>query len=433
MNKERGNPPPSVGGAVNDRDSGHAIAWQRVMESHLLGHPLAVIWIDINRFHAVNHSFGYPAGDYLVRVVADRISAVVRGKGDIARMSGDEFLVILPKSDLDAALDVVHELEMTISRAVDIEGVRIHPTLSTGVAIFENGEDPVQLLLRADRAKDLAKKRVGNSHHVSGEGAQIDCHHLDRREFEVEAKLHKAIETGGMQLYYQPIMRRDGSIEALEALLRCFVDGEYLPPSLIIPVAEKTGLIFRIGEWTLSTGAALARKLEMAGNPVKVAVNVSRAQLLSPTFIESLHGCLICSNASPELLELELTESLFLDTAVVVQKNLREVMDTGVGLAIDDFGTGYSTLATLKDIPATKIKMDKSFIDALPHDKKGVAVVRAITSLGQELGLTVVAEGVEREEQKTCLEGMNIDALQGYLFSRPVPIEQLYPSLMAHH
>lgn len=410
-----------------DRDAGYAIAGKTASDSKASNSQAIALWVDINRFRAINHSFGHLAGDYLVQVVAERIAAIVDNSGYVARMSGDEFLLILGEADLEYALSVVEQLEQSVSSEIVIEGVLLHPTLSTGIALLNENEDPVQWVLRADRAKNMAKKRAGNSHYVSGERPHSTGHLLDRAEFEIEAKLHKAIETGGISLHYQPIIRLDGEIEALEALIRCYVDGEFLSPGMVIPVAEKTGLIIRLGEWVMSQGATLARKFETEGKRIKVAINVSRAQLLTSRFADSLQAALLISGVTPELLELELTESLFLDGSPQVQANLKCARESGVCLAIDDFGTGYSTLATLKDIPASKLKLDKTFVDVLPGDARAAAVVRAIATLGRDLGMTVVAEGVERSEQRDCLEKLCVDALQGYLVSRPLPIDKLVP------
>lgn len=241
--------------------------------------------------------------------------------------------------------------------------------------------------------------------------------------------MHTALETGGLSLHYQPIVGANGQIEAVEALMRCSVDGVNIPPGKFIPVAEKTGLIIRLGEWCLLQGAMHARLLLDAGYQTKVAINVSRAQLVSPKFTKALHAALICSNVKPELVELELTESLFMDISDTVQKNLKNAIATGVGLAIDDFGTGYSCLANLKDIPAKKLKLDRAFVTVLPEDCRALSVVRAMTQLGHELGMTVVAEGCERQEEIDVLLDAGVDAIQGYFYAKPMQEDLLLPWL----
>jgi EAL domain-containing protein (putative c-di-GMP-specific phosphodiesterase class I) len=214
-------------------------------------------------------------------------------------------------------------------------------------------------------------------------------------------------------------------LEAVEALMRCNADGRQISPVKFIPVAEKTGLIVRLGEWSLLQGALCAARLQSEGHKTKVAINVSRAQLTSPKFIRAVHAALICANVAPELIELELTESLFMDYSELVQDNLRNARQIGLGLAIDDFGTGFSCLANLKDLPATKLKLDRAFVKVLPADKRAYAVVKAMTRLAQELGMTVVAEGVETQEQMDCLVHARVDAIQGYLQARPMTEDAL--------
>jgi EAL domain-containing protein (putative c-di-GMP-specific phosphodiesterase class I) len=256
---------------------------------------------------------------------------------------------------------------------------------------------------------------------------------LAREDLVIESLLHTALETGGISLHYQPIIHAEGHIEAVEALMRCSVNGENISPGKFIPVAEKTGLITRLGEWSLLQGAMHARRLQDAGYPTKVAINVSRAQLTSPKFNQALHTALICSNVKPELIELELTESLFMDISDTVQKNLKNVLAAGVSLAIDDFGTGYSCLANLKDIPAKKLKLDRVFVTVLPEDLRALAVVKAMTQLGHELGMTVVAEGCERREEIDALINIGVDAIQGYFYSKPIPEEDLLPWLQSRN
>jgi len=245
--------------------------------------------------------------------------------------------------------------------------------------------------------------------------------------------LHAALETGGLCLHYQPIILANGEIEAVEALMRCSVNGVNIPPGKFIPVAEKTGLVTRLGVWSLLQGALQARQLQEAGYHTKVAINVSRAQLISPKFTQALHAALICSNVKPELIELELTESLFMDVSDTVQINLRNAIAAGVVLAIDDFGTGYSCLATLKDIPAKKMKLDRAFVTVLPEDPRALAVVSAMTQLGHELGMTVVAEGCERQEEIDILLEAGVDAIQGFFYARPMPEEALLKWLQARN
>jgi diguanylate cyclase (GGDEF)-like protein len=389
-------------------------------------HSLAIIWIDLDRFKKINESFGHLGGDDVISNLAVRLRRI-SGRAEISRMSGDEFVFLVPECNRFAAERFAGELTDTIGELINIGNLTLCPTASIGIAIHEAGENALALLERADRAMHAAKNKGGNNIVCSGDEpipGRLGVT-LAREEIAIERSLHVALETGGLCLHYQPIILADGTIEAVEALMRCSVNGENLPPGKFIPVAEKTGLIVRLGEWSLLQGAMQARKLQDAGFSTKVAINVSRAQLISPKFTQALYAALICSNVQPELVELELTESLFMDVSDIVQDNLKNAIAAGVSLSIDDFGTGYSCLANLKDIPAKKLKLDRAFVTVLPEDRRALAVVRAMTSLGHELGMTVVAEGCERQEEIDALLGVGVDAIQGFFYARPMPEEAL--------
>jgi diguanylate cyclase (GGDEF)-like protein len=396
---------------------------------------LAALWVDLDRFLQVNQSFGHPGGDLMLGEVTQRLTQIAGPNAFLGRMGGDEFLCLVPNTTASDALTLAHAMMAAIELPIDLGGITLHPTACVGIAMLDSSEDALDLLQRADRAMIAAKRAGRNRCVLSGEepvpgtlGMQ-----LAREELDIENKLHIAIKNGGLQLYYQPIMQSDGSIEAVEALMRCNVDGEMIPPDKFIPVAEKTGLVIRLGEWTLSQGALFVRHLRDAGFPLKVAVNVSRAQLLAPQFAQALNAALICAQVPSDLLELELTESLFMDMSDMVQENLCSARAAGVGLAIDDFGTGYSCLANLKDIHATKLKLDRSFVAVLPENQRAFAIVKAMTQLGQELGMTVVAEGVETEEQRMSLELAGVNAVQGYLYAQAMPGDTLIAWMRQHY
>jgi diguanylate cyclase (GGDEF)-like protein len=392
---------------------------------------LAVIWIDIDRFKQINESFGHLGGDEVIKDLAVRFRNRVSGRAELTRMGGDEFVFLIPRSDHSHAQQFAGELARTVEEQITIGNLTLRPTASIGIAVHEAGEDSLTLLERADRAMFAAKTKGGNSIVCSGEEpipGRLGVT-LAREELSIESSLHTALETGGLCLHYQPIIHADGHIEAVEALMRCSVNGENIPPGKFIPVAEKTGLVIRLGEWSLLQGAMHARLLQDSGYQTKVAINVSRAQLISTKFTQALHAALICSNVKPGLIELELTESLFMDISDTVQRNLKSAIAAGVKLSIDDFGTGYSCLANLKDIPAEKLKLDRAFVTVLPEDRRALSVVRAVTQLGHELGMTIVAEGCETREQIDALLEAGVDAIQGFFYARPMPEESLIPWL----
>lgn len=397
--------------------------------------PFAVIWIDIDRFQQINESFGHQGADDILKDFASRFRNRIGGRTELCRMGGDEFVFLVPKCDRTQAQQLATELANTVEEPLTVGALTLRPTASIGIAIHESGEDSLALLERADRAMHAAKSKGGNNLVCSGDEpipGRLGIT-LAREELLIENMLHTALENGGLCLHYQPIIRGSGEIEAVEALMRCSANGENISPGKFIPVAEKTGLVIRLGEWSLLQGAMHARLLQDEGYLTKVAINVSRAQLVSPKFTQALHAALICSNVKPELVELELTESLFMDISDTVQKNLKNAIATGVSLAIDDFGTGYSCLANLKDIPARKLKLDRAFVKVLPEDRRALAVVKAMTQLGHELGMTVVAEGCERKEEIDALLEVGVDAIQGFYFARPMPGDSLLPWLQTRN
>lgn len=389
--------------------------------------PFSAIWVDLDRFRQINESFGHPGGDEVLENLAVRFRERVNGRAVLSRVGGDEFVFLVPGCGRAEALQLASELVATVEEPLPVGNLVLRPTASVGVAVYEASEPPVSLLERADRAMLAAKNKGGNTLVCSGDEpvpGRLGIT-LAREELAIENSLHAALENGGFCLNYQPIVRADGNIEAVEALMRCSVNGESIPPAKFIPVAEKTGLVVRLGEWSLLQGAMYARRLQDTGCGTKVAINVSRAQLVSPKFSHALNAALICSNVKPELVELELTESLFMDISEVVQNNLKNVIASGVSLAIDDFGTGYSCLASLKDIPATKLKLDRAFVTVLPEDQRALSVVRAMTQLGHDLGMTIVAEGCEKMEQIDVLLDAGVNAIQGFFYARPMPEEAM--------
>jgi diguanylate cyclase (GGDEF)-like protein len=405
-----------------NRNAGLQAAARAVIEANSGGSMLAALWLDMDRFRQINDSFGHAGGDSVIVRVAGRLRAAIEAPCELLRMGSDEFVVLLPRFDRVGAERIARRLLVDIEMPMPIDDILIRPSASIGIALCQVDDDPLSLLERADRAMIEAKRQGGNRLVISGEepvagrfGVQ-----LAREELAIENALHAALESGGLELEFQPVIRPDGSVEAVEALMRCNALGLQIAPEKFIPVAEKTGLIVRLGEWSLLRGAHCAASLREQGCATKVSINVSRAQLTSPSFMQALHGALICANVAPELIELELTESLFMDLSATVQANLRGAAEAGVGLAIDDFGTGYSCLANLKDLPATKLKFDRAFTGVLPADQRAFAIVRAMTLLARDLGMVVVAEGVENPEQLAACEAAGVDATQGFFNACPM-------------
>lgn len=391
-------------------------------EARAAGTSFCVIWIGIDRFRQINSSFGHRAGDNVLAKLAHRMKGLA-GPGDrFGRLGGDEFVLVLPGRELAAAEMTAEGIQEAVKVPMEIGQVRFRPSCSMGVAQLNAVEPPLNVLERADRAMLAAKRLGGGQYVISGDELVPGRfgNPLAREELAVEELIHEALETGGLSLRYQPILGPGGQIEAVEALMRCRVQDQNLPPATFIPVAEKTGLIVRLGEWSLMTAARLVQQLHSRGMAIKVAVNISRAQLTAPKFCQALHAVLACTDVPPSLLELELTESLFMDMSDNVRRNLAAALEAGLPLAIDDFGTGYSCLAYLKDLPARKIKLDRAFVLGLPEDRKSFAIVRTMTQLARDLGMTVVAEGVETVAQYESLREAGVDVVQGFLFSHPL-------------
>lgn len=387
--------------------------------------PLSVIWIALDRIKLINESFGHQGGDIVIFQIASRLRDKTGTDALWFRIAGDEFVHLSPRCDPDQAEQLAESLLNEIQISLPFNSLTLHPSASLGVATLETNEMPSACLERADHAMKSAKRAGGRRVIVSG--AELIPGrmgvHLAHHELQVENKLHQAIAQGGLNLHYQPVIGSNGRIVSFEALMRCTTHN--LSPAEFIPIAEKTGLIVRLGEWSLLEGARFARRLDATEQRSTVSINISRAQFATHNFPQTLHAALLCADVNPQLIELELTESLFMDNSSIVQTNLRATQESGVKIAIDDFGTGYSCLATLKDINASKLKIDRAFVVALPYDKRAFSVVSAIARLGADLGMLVVAEGVESQEQVESLLDAGVHTIQGYIHARPMPEDAL--------
>ncbi len=394
-----------------------------MLEAYDQARPVAAIWIDIDRFRQVNHSFGYVVGDSVLVELARRLERARPAEAVLGRMGADEFVLLLPHARQADLQRLGHKLISAISHSLGIGTTRMRPSASIGVALGQQDEDAHELLERAEQAMRQAKRDGGGRMFQSVDNLLPvrSGKFLARDDLVVEEILHRALEMGGLYLNYQPIVRiGDGKPLAAEALMRCLVDGQAMAPGRFIPVAEKTGLISHLGDWSLITAAECLGRLNSQGNQITIAVNVSRVQLQSHAFAKSLHGVIACTGIDPRQLELEITESLFMDSSDVVRKNIKEAMAAGFPLALDDFGTGYSSLACLKDLPAAKIKLDRAFVVDLPLDRRSFGVARAVSQLATDLGISVVAEGVETAEQLQVLGEAGVTAVQGFYLARPM-------------
>jgi diguanylate cyclase (GGDEF)-like protein len=387
---------------------------------------LAILFIDLDRFKVINDSLGRDAADGLLRQVAERLRAQAREGDTVARMGGDEFVVLIENqanlSDISAC---AQRLIQELSAPYLLGRNDCHVTLSIGISIFPaDGSDSRALLKAADVAMYRAKDNGRNNYQYYL--PSMNVHTLER--LELESDLGNALDRGEFLLHYQPkVDMATGLITGVEALLRWQHPRRGLiPPLEFIPLAEETGLIVAIGEWVLATACARNRAWRMQGmTDLSVAVNLSARQLADPMFLPRLTQIIHSSGLDPSGLELEITESVVMahgGNAVAVLEKLKSI---GVQIAIDDFGTGYSSLAYLKRFPIDTLKVDRSFIRDIPADSGDMKITRAIIAMAHGLRLKVVAEGVETAEQLAFLRAQHCDAVQGYFLYRPLPEDEV--------
>ncbi len=387
---------------------------------------MAVFSIDLDRFKQINDSFGHRVGDLYLKEVAGRLASRVRDGDTLARTGGDEFTAVLEnlRSPEDAS-NVARALLETLQRPLLIEGSNHIASASIGVALYPfDGNDSDALRRAADQAMIRAKHSGAGHLETSTEEA--------RETLEIEATLRKALEVGGFHLQFQPQVRRDGSIAALEALLR-FRHPKLglLPPSRFIPIAEESGLIVPIGDWVLQEVCRQGVEWKSRfGTEVRIAVNVSPLQFARADFATNVATIFRRSGYDPGLIELELTETLVMRDVQESSRQLSQLKRLGFHIAVDDFGTGYSSLSYLHQLPIDTLKIDKSFIDKVTEPAGTRPIVEAVLSLSKSLSLTTIAEGVETSEQCAILNHLGCDIIQGFYFFKPLPVDSVEQLLM---
>ena len=395
-----------------------------------LTQPVSVLLIDLNRFKEVNDTLGHHVGDRLLCEVAERLRTVlVRASDTPARLGGDEFAVLLPTSGEAMAEATARKILQAFEAPVFVEGRQLDVSGSIGIASFpEQGDDANVLMSRADAAMYVAKrKRMGCAVYDPRFDAEAGNH--DR--LSLTGELRQAVEEDQFVLYYQPRLDlASGAITGAEALVRWQhpVRG-LVPPDQFIPFAEQIGCIREITQWVIGRAFEQCARWRASGLALQVSINLSGRDLLDPELPQRFAELLARHGASPQWFLLEITESAIVDDPARAHDTVARLHEMGFGLSIDDFGTGYSSLAQLKRLPVAELKIDRSFVLDMAHDPDDMTIVRSVIDLAHNMGLSVVAEGVETDEVHQLLHDMGCDYLQGYHICRPLPAAQLEPWL----
>jgi diguanylate cyclase (GGDEF)-like protein len=388
-----------------------ALAWSRRNNRYV-----AALLIDLDRFKEINDTFGHSVGDEALKIVAARLKSAVRAEDMVARLGGDEFVVLqVGMNQPDGATYLATRLLKLLAEPCEIDGLQLVCAASIGVAISPTDTDDWDgLLSRADIA--LYRAKGGGRGNASFFETGMDAMFRERRR--LEADLRRAMDTSAFHLAFQPLIDfKGGELIGFEALLRWPEGWEPQSPATFIPVAEEAGLIVPIGAWVLKTACNEAAAW---AKPLKIAVNLSPLQFSYGDIVAVVDEVLMSSGLDPCRLELEVTESLWLQNTETVLDQLARLRSRGISIALDDFGTGYSSLAYLWKFPFDKVKVDRSFVTQMEIDPKAAAIVDTVVALGRTLDLTITAEGVETPEQAKALKDAGCDQGQGYLFGRPL-------------
>ena len=388
--------------------------------------PLAALFVDLDRFKQINDTQGHSAGDAVLREVALRLGGCVRsGEGEadvVARLGGDEFAVLLTEVTHPQQVQNVAERVLAVMRKPFMVGGRENfISASVGIARYpEDGNDVESLLRNADAAMYSVKAQGRNA--IAAYRPELNL--VDRKRWELEQALHKALEQNELVLHYQPqVDVRSGRVPGVEALMRWNHAGRLIAPGDFIPIAEETGLIVPFGEWALATAARQAARWMRDGlDPVRIAVNIPGSHFQRPGFVEMVRKVLEDAALPGHLIELEITETMLMTDIAATLATLKALNELNVRLSIDDFGTGYSSLSYLKRFDIDQLKIDRSFVNDLKPGSDNEAITAAIIAMASALNLEVVAEGVETREQMQLLQKRGCPLMQGYYFSRPLPL-----------
>ena len=391
---------------------------------------VALLFVDLDRFKIINDTYGHAFGDSLLRETAARIGACVRRSDTVARLGGDEFSVVLTGlHDADNAAKVVQNLVERLAEPYLLDGKEIFAPASIGVTLYPvDEENPERMLHNADTAMYRAKELGGNNYQFYTAEMNVRT----RESLALETDLRRALERGEFGLHYQPqVDLATGRIVGHEALLRWRHPGRgAVSPAEFIPILEDNGLIVPVGAWVLQAACAQNRALVDAGHPpLRLSVNLSARQFRQKGLAQTVERVLRDTGHDPALLDLEITESVLMHDVDEAIAELRRLKDLGVQISIDDFGTGYSSLGYLNRFPIDRLKIDRSFVHEVDRSQENAAIVRTIIALARNLGLKTLAEGVETQAELDFLRDLVCDEIQGFYFSRPLPVEE-YAALL---
>lgn len=399
----------------------HAVALAKAT-----GQALGILFISIDQFKKVNDSLGHGPGDILLREFAERLKSCINKSDTVARFGNDEFALL--RTQIDGTKDMIEtigSLKQVLKFSFDLPGHELFATASVGVSLFPvDGEDCQTLLKNAGAALYKAKRSGGANYQFF----TVDMHELAVNRLALESNLRRAIQNEEFLLHYQPRVSVDSlAITGVEALVRWqHPQLGLVSPAEFIPLAEDTGLIVPIGEWVLREACLQGRRwIEQGFAPIPMAVNISARQFHDRDLSQTVIRILEETGLSPKYLELELTESSIMQNAEFAASMLNSLKSMGINISIDDFGTGFSSLASLKRLPIDALKIDQSFVREANSDPDDAALVMAIITLGHNLRLKVIAEGVETEDQLKFLQLLRCDEIQGYFYSKPLPADSL--------
>lgn len=396
---------------------------------------VGVLFLDLDRFKRINDLLGYSIGDSLLKGVADRVVAsvrssdfVARGEADsaVSRLGGDEFTIVVSSTrDVEDLARVARRILQSLSRPFDLAGHEVVITGSIGISAFPSEGDDADALLRNAEAAMYHVKEQGRADYQFFDASMNE---VAMQRLLLESRLRRAIERNEFELHYQPKVALSGArqITGMEALLRWRdPDAGMVPPGSFIPVAEETGLIIPLGDWVIGQACRQIAAWTAAGHPTSISVNLSVHQLRAGRLADRVLEWLAETGAAPERLELEITESTLMEDERALVGELERLRSHGIAVSIDDFGTGYSSFAYLRQLPVDALKIDRSFVDGIERDPEAAALTASIVAMGRALGLRTIAEGVETDGQRALLAGFGCDEMQGFLFSRPVPSQEI--------